>query len=113
MSMEWGIVVGKFFNFDIFDVWNHPALKITREIGKAGVKVATSASAKAEYTAMIAPEMADSLYLARYGHVDNQFSVGLYYMENNDFDEAMDWMERAAKQGHTRAGELLEMLQDG
>ena len=102
--------MGQFFNFSIMDLWNNPTMKVLRTGTKLAVKGIASASAKAEIEEISPAEFRELLEKARGGNSAAQCDLGLYYAQNEYFEEAEIWLKKSAKQGNEQAREILEMM---
>jgi len=103
--------MGGFFNFNIFDVLNQPAIQVLKAGIKYGAKAVTSAGAKEEHEDYKGDGFSEMLYQAEQGDVDAQFDVALYYASWRSHDKTMEWLNKAAENGHEQAQEILDMLQ--
>jgi len=100
------------FNMSLLDFWNDPALRLVRFGAKTAIKAGTSAYAKVQNEQVKPTELSD--LFARAGQDDStaQYLLSLHYTEQKDFNSAMYWLEKSAKNGNEHAKEVLEMLQD-
>jgi len=103
--------MGNIFDFNLWDVINHPILKLTGNAIKTGVKAATSANEKAENEEIVTPELAELLNNAHAGDSQAYVDLALHYMAENDVDTAKYCLREAISHGHVAAEELLDMLQ--
>ncbi|MCL2500469.1 MAG: hypothetical protein FWE90_09045 [Defluviitaleaceae bacterium] len=103
--------MGGFFNFSLWDVINHPAIRTTYQVAKLGVKAISSASAKAEYNKITVSDIAKIKDDALNGDSNAELMVAMYYTQEDDFDRGLYWLERSAKHGNEQAKAVLDMLQ--
>ena len=100
-------------DFGLLDVWNHPALKMTRGVIKLGASAISSASAKAEDFNLAPSELMDMRDYARAGDSNAQVLLALHYAENDEFELVDYWLNQSAKQGNEVAQDILDSLQEG
>jgi len=101
------------FNYSIWDVINHPVLKMTGKGVKTVVKGMASMEAKAANEAIVPPDTAEMLDDARRGNSDAQCALAIHYAQKQDYESASFWLEKSAAQGNEYALEILEMWQRG
>ena len=101
-----------FFNFSLWDVINHPALKLTGKAMKLGANAVMSASTKEVNNALAPSELLELLQNAQAGDSDAQVHLALYYAEKQDFDKATYWLFQSAQQGNEYALGIIDSLQE-
>jgi len=105
--------MGGIFDFSLWDVINHPILKMTGKLVKFGGKAAISAVEKAKSRGMTTSELAELTNDAHAGNSNAQLLLAFHYTKENDADEVIHWLLRSARNGNEHALGILEMLQEG